>query len=197
MKRTIYDCWNCRYHNSDNPYGIDYCEIHDTRCSFANDDCDNFEPDTDTGGNERYPQPPRRLTLIGWYLLAIVFAVLLGWLLMGCTTTKYVPMPEYHNDTVRVTQYQRDSIYMHDSILVRQQGDTVTIDRWHTQYRDRWHTDTIYKSRVDSVPYKVEVVKEIPAKLSWWERLRLNVSNVLLGVAVLVIILFFIIRLVK
>jgi hypothetical protein len=197
MKRTIYDCWNCRYHNSDNPYGIDYCEIHDTRCSFANDDCDNFEPDTDTGGNERYPQPPRRLTLIGWYLLAIVFAVLLGWLLMGCTTTKYVPIPEYHNDTVRVTQYQRDSIYMHDSILVRQQGDTVTIDRWHTQYRDRWHTDTIYKSRVDSVPYKVEVVKEIPAKLSWWERLRLNVSNVLLGVAVLVIILFFIIRLVK
>jgi hypothetical protein len=197
MKRTIYDCWNCRYHNSDNPYGIDYCEIHDTRCSFANDDCDNFEPDTDTGGNERYPQPPRRLTLIGWYLLAIVFAVLLAWLLMGCTTTKYVPIPEYHNDTVRVTQYQRDSIYMHDSILVRQQGDTVTIDRWHTQYRDRWHTDTIYKSRVDSVPYKVEVVKEIPAKLSWWERLRLNVSNVLLGVAVLVIILFFIRRLVK
>lgn len=197
MKRTIYDCWNCRYHNSDNPYGIDYCEIHDTRCSFANDDCDNFEPDTDTGGNERYPQPPRRLTLIGWCLLTIVFAVLLGWLLMGCTTTKYVPIPEYHNDTVRVTQYQRDSIYMHDSILVRQQGDTVTIDRWHTQYRDRWHTDTIYKSRVDSVPYKVEVVKEIPAKLSWWERLRLNVSNVLLGVAVLVIILFFIRRLVK
>jgi hypothetical protein len=197
MKRTIYDCWNCCHRNSDNPYGIDYCEVHDTRCSFANDDCDNFEPDTDTGGNNIQTEPPRRLTVIGWYLLAIVFAVLLGWLLMGCTTTKYVPMPEYHNDTVRVTQYQRDSIYMHDSILVRQQGDTVTIDRWHTQYRDRWHTDTIYKSRVDSVPYKVEVVKEIPAKLSWWERLRLNVSNVLLGVAVLVIILFFIIRLVK
>ena len=197
MKRTIYDCWKCRYHNSDNPYGIDYCEIHDTQCSFANDDCDDFDPDTYTGGNDRPTQPPRRLTVIGWYLLAIVFAVLLGWLLMGCTTTKYVPMPEYHNDTVRVTQYQRDSIYMHDSVLVRQQGDTVTIDRWHTQYRDRWHTDTIYKSRVDSVPYKVEVVKEIPAKLSWWERLRLNVSNVLLGVAVLVIILFFIRRLVK
>ena len=44
MKRTIYDCWKCRHHNSDNPYGIDYCEVHDTRCSFAHDDCDNFEP---------------------------------------------------------------------------------------------------------------------------------------------------------
>ena len=197
MKQTIYDCWKCRHHNSGNPYGIDYCEIHDTRCSFANDDCDNFDPDTDIGGKDIQTEPPRRLTMIGWYLLIIVFAVLLGWLLMGCTTTKYVPIPEYHNDTVRVTQYQRDSIYMHDSILVRQQGDTVTIDRWHTQYRDRWHTDTIYKSRVDSVPYKVDVIKEVPAKLSWWERLRLNISNVLLGVVVLVIIFFFIRRLVK
>ena len=123
-----------------------------------------------------------------------IVAMLLCLLMESCTTTKYVPMPEYHNDTVRVTQYQRDSIYMHDSILVRQQGDTVTIDRWHTQYHDRWRTDTIYKSRVDSVPYKVEVIKEVPAKLSWWERLRLNISNVLLGVIALMIILFLIRR---
>lgn len=124
--------------------------------------------------------------VVGTTIVAMLLCLLMG----SCTTTKYVTIPEYHNDTVRVTQYQRDSIYMHDSILVRQQGDTVTIDRWHTQYRDRWHTDTIYKSRVDSVPYKVEVIKEVPAKLSWWERLRLNISNVLLGVIAFVIILF-------
>lgn len=125
--------------------------------------------------------------VVGTTIVAMLLCLLMG----SCTTTKYVTIPEYHNDTVRVTQYQRDSIYMHDSILVRQQGDTVTIDRWHTQYRDRWHTDTIYKSRVDSVPFKVEVIKEVPKKLSWWERLRLNISNVLLGVIAFVIILFF------
>lgn len=129
--------------------------------------------------------------VVGTTIVAMLLCLLMG----SCTTTKYVTMPEYHSDTVRVTQYQRDSIYMHDSILVRQQGDTVTIDRWHTQYRDRWHTDTIYKSRVDSVPYKVEVIKEVPNKLSWWERLRLNISNVLLGVIAFVIFLFFIRRL--
>ena len=129
--------------------------------------------------------------VVGTTIVAMLLCMLMG----SCTTTKYVTIPEYHNDTVRVTQYQRDSIYMHDSILVRQQGDTVTIDRWHTQYRDRWHTDTIYKSRVDSVPYKVEVVKEVPSKLSWWTRLRLNVSTVFLGVIAFVIILFFIRRL--
>lgn len=129
--------------------------------------------------------------VVGTTIVAMLVCLLMG----SCTTTKYVQMPEYHNDTVRVTQYQRDSIYMRDSILVRQQGDTVTIDRWHTQYRDRWHTDTIYKSRVDSVPYRIEVVRELREPLSWWERLRLNISNVLLGVIVFVIILFFIRRL--
>lgn len=129
------------------------------------------------------------------YIVMLIVGLALCALLGSCTTTKYVTMPEYHNDTVRVTQYQRDSIYMHDSVLVRQQGDTVTIDRWHTQYRDRWRTDTIYKSRVDSVPYKVEVIKEVPAKLSWWERLRLDISNVLLGVIAFVIILFLLRRL--
>jgi hypothetical protein len=184
MKRTIYDCWNCRYHNSDNPYGIDYCEIHDTRCSFANDDCDNFEPDTDTGGNERYPQPPRRLTLIGWYLLAIVFAVLLGWLLMGCTTTKYVPIYRHTTDTVRITQHHRDSIYLSDSIYVSDfvRDDTVykTIDRWHTRYVERTRTDTVYQSRTDSIPMPYPAIKEVPAELTWWQQARLHMANIVL-----------------
>lgn len=82
MKRTIYDCLHCRHNNSDNHYGIDYCEVHDTRCSFAYDDCDHFEPNSNTGGNDRHPKPPRRMSVIGWYLLGIALVVLIGWLLM-------------------------------------------------------------------------------------------------------------------
>ena len=126
--------------------------------------------------------------MIGCYLLAIVFAVLLGWLLMGCTTTKYVQIPEYHNDTVRVTQYQRDSIYMHDSILVRQRGDTVTVERWHTRWRDRWQHDTLYISKTDSVPtpYPVEVVKEVKKPLTWWQQTRMHVG----GIVIFLLIIF-------
>ena len=134
--------------------------------------------------------------VVGTTIVAMLLCLLMG----SCTTTKYVTIPEYHNDTVRVTQYQRDSIYMHDSILVRQQGDTVTIDRWHTQYRDRWHTDTIYKSRVDSVPFKVEVIKEVPAKLSWWERTQMYAGDVLLGIvgaAVLAVIIGIVVKVKK
>ena len=180
MKRTIYDCWKCRHHNSDNPYGIDYCELHDTRCSFAHDDCDNFDPNT--GGNDSHQQPPCRLTVIGWYLLAIAIVVLLGWLLTGCTTTKYVPVVEHRTDTLLKYSSIRDSIYVHDSIHVREKGDTVLIDRWHTRWRDRWQHDTLYVSKTDSVPhpYPVEVVKEVEKPLTWWQQTRQAVGGIVI-----------------
>ena len=151
----------------------------------------DFDPYKGLSDEERFKvECVKVVALIVTIIVGLALCALLG----SCTTTKYVTMPEYHTDTVRVTQYQRDSIYMHDSILVRQQGDTVTIDRWHIEYRDRWHTDTIYKSRVDSVPYKVEVIKEVPAKLSLLERVRRDISDIIIGVIALMIILFLIRR---
>ena len=194
MKRTIYDCWKCRHHNSDNPYGIDYCEVHDTRCSFAHDDCDNFEPDTDTGGNERHPQPPRRLTLIGWYLLTIALAVLIVWLLTGCTTTKYVPVVEHRTDTLMKYSTVRDSIYLSDSIYVSDfvRDDTIykTIDRWHTRYVERTRTDTLYQSRTDSIPVPYPVEKKVPAQLTWWQQTRLHLANIMLYMLAVVAVIY-------
>ena len=188
MKRTIYDCWQCRHHNSDNPYGIDYCEVHDTRCSFAYDDCDNFEPDT--GGNERQPQSPCRLAVIVWCVLTITLAVLLGFLLTGCTTTEYVTVPEVHEhwhhstDTIR----QTDSIIDRQTTTIRE-VDSATMAQYGIQLKQMqkaWliqterlqrelsalratRTDTIHER--DSIPYPVEVVKEVPRERStmeWW-----------------------------
>ena len=119
------------------------------------------------------------------YVIGILVGLMAAVLLAGCTTTKYVPVPEVHHDTVRVTQQQRDSIYLHDSIYVQTltRGDTVylTTDRWHTLYRDRWSHDTLYQSRTDTIakPYPVEV--EVPAELTWWQRLRIDIADILLG----------------
>lgn len=44
----IYDCWHCRHHNDNNPYGIDYCDFHETRCSFCAKQCDDFEDERDS-----------------------------------------------------------------------------------------------------------------------------------------------------
>ena len=119
------------------------------------------------------------------YIIGILVGLMAAVLLAGCSTTKYVTVPEVHHDTVRITQQQRDSIYLHDSIWVQTltRGDTVylTTDRWHTQYRDRWSHDTVYQSRIDSIakPYPVEV--EVPAELTWWQRLRIDIADIVLG----------------
>jgi len=111
----------------------------------------------------------------GCLQMATFIAMLIGGLLLcallgSCTTTKYVPVIETHTDTMLVTQHHRDSIYLHDSIRVSEKGDTVKIERWHTQYRDRWHTDTIYKSRTDSVPVPYPVTEYVERKPSAIER---------------------------
>ena len=105
------------------------------------------------------------------FALAAAVAVFGLLLLTGCTTTKYVPIETVRTDTLKVTKYERDSIYIHDSTIVREKGDTMLIEKWHTRWRDRWMHDTIYQSRVDSVPkpYPVtEYVEHKRSKTDWF-----------------------------
>ena len=123
------------------------------------------------------------------FALAAAVAVF-GLLLTGCTTTKYVPIETVRTDTMKVTKYERDSIYIHDSTIVREKGDTMLIEKWHTRWRDRWMHDTLYQSRVDSIPKPYPVEKRVPAELSWWQQTRLHLANILLY-AMLVIGIFY------
>ena len=127
---------------------------------------------------------------LAYALVAAAVGILLCAMFSGCTTTKYVPVPEYHTDTLRQVTVRHDSVMVHDSIHVSEKGDTVRIERWHTQYRDRWRTDTIYQSKRDSIPYPVEVVKEVPAKLTWWQQTRLHLANIVLWLLALLAVIY-------
>lgn len=117
------------------------------------------------------------LQLAAFFVMLIVGLVLCA-LLSGCTTTKYVPVPEYHTDTLRQVTVRHDSVMVHDSVHITEKGDTVRIERWHTAWRDRIIRDTVYQSKRDSIPYPVEVVKEVPAKLTWWQQTRIHIGGV-------------------
>ena len=119
------------------------------------------------------------------FILMIVLGLALCALLGSCTTTKYVQVPVVHNDTTIVTKHQRDSIWMHDSIMVSEKGDTVRIEKWHTKYIEKQVHDTLYQAKTDSVPYPVEVIKEVPAKLTWWQQTRLHLANIMLWALVI------------
>ena len=86
--------------------------------------------------------------------------------LTGCKQTEYVVVPEYHTDTLRVAQIVTDSVYKHDSIYIRQSGDTVLIEKWHTVWQNHTAHDTVYKSRVDTIAKPYPVIKEVEKPLT-------------------------------
>ena len=99
-------------------------------------------------------------------IVGVIIAMALCALLGSCTTTKYVPVIEHRTDTVRITQQQRDSIYLHDSIRVSEKGDTIRIEKWHTRYIERTSHDTIYQSKTDSIPVPYKVTEYVERKRS-------------------------------
>ena len=70
----------------------------------------------------------------------------------------------------------------------------MLIEKWHTQWRDRWRTDTVYKSRVDSVMVPYPIPPEEPKKtMTWWQQTRMHLGDMLL-VAVLLALLVWVVR---
>jgi len=115
----------------------------------------------------------------------LFFFVTVVVLISSCTTTKYVPVVEYHTDTLIQKMTQRDSIYLHDSTIVREKGDTVLIERWHTRYRDREVHDTVYQSRIDSVPAPYPVTEYVERKMSGIDKLLISTGIIAIIAAII------------
>jgi hypothetical protein len=113
-------------------------------------------------------------------IVGVIIAMALCALLGSCTTTKYVPVIEHRTDTVRITQQQRDSIYLHDSIRVSEKGDTIRIEKWHTRYIERTSHDTIYQSRHDTIPQPYPVTEYVERKRSTMEWGLIGIGTVAL-----------------
>ena len=103
--------------------------------------------------------------------LAAIIALLIALFFGSCRSVRIVEKEVIKTDTVLTTKIQIDSIYVNDSIYIREliQGDTVkiTTDRWHTRWRDRILYDSIYIAQRDTV--RVTDIKEVPRKLSGWQ----------------------------
>ena len=120
-----------------------------------------------------------------WALWICVLLMIALWL-TSCTTTKVVTVEKVKTDTTYITKQQRDSIWLHDSIHVTERGDTIRIERWHTKYVEREVHDTLYRAKTDSIPVPYEVVKEVPRKSTWFERIMFCTGII----AILCLILF-------
>ena len=120
-----------------------------------------------------------------WYMfIGIIVALFICALFSGCRSIQYVPVETVRTDTLYQTVLQRDSIHIHDSVTIREKGDTVMIEHWRTQWRDRLQRDTVYRSRTDSVqvPYPVE------RQLSRWEQVCIDYGKFTMGATVLLLV---------
>lgn len=99
---------------------------------------------------------------------AVVICCIIAILLSGCKTQTIV-VEKVQHDSIFIQNIRQDSIYLHDSIYVDRSKDTVLITKWHTDYRYKFVHDTTSIVRVDSIPYEVEIVKEVH-KPNGWDR---------------------------
>lgn len=117
----------------------------------------------------------RYITLAPFMCLVIV---------CSCRTVKYVPVETIKVDTTYINKLQRDSIYQHDSIYVKDNGDTVTIFRNRYLYHDRYLKDTVYQSFCDTVTQYYSVEKELTS----WQKAQIaigKIAMILIGVVIL------------
>lgn len=123
------------------------------------------------------------------WIMAIILA---SCLMVGCRTVRYVPVEHTRIDTLLITKQQRDSIWLHDSIHVKDKGDTILIEKWHTKYVEKMVHDTIYRSRVDSIPVPVTVTEFVEREFTWWQQTKMKMGvcmMLLLGGLVLYLII--------
>lgn len=114
-------------------------------------------------------------------------------LVCSCRTVKYVPIETVKVDTTYINKLQRDSIYMLDSVYVKEKGDTVLIEKYKYLYRDKLVRDTMYISKADSiqVPYPVE------KELTRWQQFRMDFGGWAMCIVVISILILIVYKIKK
>ena len=104
----------------------------------------------------------------------------------SCSTSRHVTqlVERTSVDTLYLSNLQYDSIFIFQertsdyhmnplNPLKPSETDTVFIKDVSVEYRYRLLRDTVYKTRVDSIPVirEVEVIREVPRPKTWFDRL--------------------------
>lgn len=102
-------------------------------------------------------------------------------LFAGCKT--YVPVETVRTEVVKELEIQRDSIFVLDSVFVREAHDTVYITRWRTEYKEALRIDTLNVERIDTL---IRIV-EVEIKLTKWQQRKMDIGGgVLYAVPILI-----------
>lgn len=118
-----------------------------------------------------------------WYHYLILLLIM--YFFCECRT-EYVPIESVRYDSVMIEKLMRDSVFVRDSVYLKEKGDTVF------KYKDRFVY--VYKNRVDTFfaekIREVEVPAPVERKLTWWERVKLNYAEWVIAVLVAIALVY-------
>lgn len=124
-------------------------------------------------------------------IFGLIIAVLLG--MCSCTRTIYVPVTSVERDSIYLHTHTRDSIWIHDSVTIKEQGDTIRIEKWRTKYVEKLMTDTAYIERTDTIVQAYPVEKPLSTVQRAWIKLG-KISTTLFVGAIIALIAYIITR---
>lgn len=108
-----------------------------------------------------------RRAIIGM-IIYIISACIIALIFCGCTTTKYIPIETvrdvYHNTTDTIRDSISHTVYVNQYV----KGDTIFKERVESLYVDRWRVHDSIVIQRDSIPYPVEVIKEVEIPVTPW-----------------------------
>ena len=106
-------------------------------------------------------------------------------LLCGCRT-EYVPIESVRYDSLMIEKLMCDSVFVRDSVYLMEKGETVY------QYKDKYVY--VYKNRVDTFYMEkireVEVPVPVERKLSWWERVKIEYTEMVISVLIAIALIY-------
>ena len=139
-----------------------------------------------------------------WTVFGLMAILLIGILCSCSSKERVVAVPEIHDHW----HYHTDSVHHIDSIIHEKETTIMQLDSaamakygitlqkaeraWLVKTAElqrqieRLEAMSIQKDSVkDSIPYPVEVIKEVPAELSWWQGLLVRLGYCSLGIVII------------
>ena len=122
-------------------------------------------------------------------VMFIAFAIIA--IFTGCSP-KIIEREVVKTDTCYIQKERRDSIYMKDSVYVKEwiQGDTVRIEttRWRDRWRERIIRDTAYIASHDTI--RVTTTREVAKPMSSWQSFQIWVGRIALIVLIAFVVVY-------
>lgn len=121
----------------------------------------------------------------------LILILVLGIIISCCKSTKYIEVPV---DRVKI-EYRNsvsiDTIYRNDSTIIRENGDTVFLEKYKYIYKVKELKDTVNITDTITVVNTVEITKEVNKLYNW------QIVLMTLGAFAIVILLYDIIKWIK